>query len=127
MSAFKILLVDDEVELVTAMVERLEMRGIKTDGVTNGNDAIRLIEENRYDAVILDIKMPGLDGRDIMKHIKKMNPDIPVLLFTGHETVEEDEKGLLANSHCCLIKPVSIEVIIEQLNACIKGECKSKD
>lgn len=121
MSTYKILLVDDEEELVTAMVERLEMRGIEADGITNGSEAIKKIEENVYDAAILDIKMPGLDGHDIMKHIKKINPDMPVILLTGHESVEEDEKMLVASSCCCLIKPVSIETLIENLESCIKG------
>jgi len=121
MSAYKILLVDDEEELVAAMVERLEMRGIEVHGITNGSEAIRMIEETVYDAAILDIKMPGLDGHDVMKHIKKINPDMPVILLTGHESVEEEEKTLVASSCSCLIKPVSIEKLLETLEACIKG------
>lgn len=115
MDQLKILLVDDEEELVAAWVERFEMRGMNADGVTNGQDAIRLNEEKEYDAVVLDIKMPGIDGLEIMKQMKNQRPDLPIILITGHKCPDDEDKRMLAHAKDCLVKPVSIDVLIEKI------------
>jgi DNA-binding NtrC family response regulator len=121
MDQINILLVDDEEELVAAWVERFEMRGMNADGVTNGNDAIKLIKEKEYSAVVLDIKMPGMDGLEIMKQMKIEKPDLPVILITGHKCPDEEDKRMLANAQDCLVKPVSIDVLIEKIMQVIKS------
>jgi len=115
MEKIKILCVDDEEDLVSAWVERLNMRGIDAEGMTNGHDAIKRIKEKRFDVVVLDIKMPGIDGHEIMKHIKVERPELPVILITGHECPDEKNKDLRANSYDCLVKPVNIEILIEKI------------
>ena len=122
MDQINVLLVDDEEELIAAWVERIELRGMKAEGVTNGNAAIKLVKEKKFHVVILDIKMPGIDGFEIMKLIKIGRPNLPVILITGHQYSEEEDKGLLADAYDCLVKPVNIDTLVEKIMKAIKTE-----
>lgn len=121
MGDVNVLCVDDEEELVSAWVERLQMRGIDAEGVTNGHDAIQRIKEKPFDVVILDIKMPGISGFEIMKEIKSEKPDLPVILITGHQCHEEENAGMLADSFDCLVKPVNIDILVEKIMKAVKS------
>ena len=121
MGEINVLCVDDEEELVSAWVERLQLRAIDAEGVTNGHDAIRRIKERKFDVVILDIKMPGISGFEIMKLIKSERPELPVILITGHQCQDDENKGLLAGSFACLVKPVSIEILVEKIMKAVKS------
>jgi DNA-binding NtrC family response regulator len=121
MGEINVLCIDDEEELVSAWVERLLMRGIEAEGVTNGHDAIRRVKKKRFDVVILDIKMPGISGLEIMKRIKTEKPDMPVILITGHQCQDEENEGMLAGSFVCLVKPVSIEILVEKIMEAVKS------
>jgi len=111
MNRINVLFVDDEKELVATWVERIKLRGINADGVTNGTDAIQLVKDNKYDIVVLDIKMPGLGGIAIMNEIIKFKPNIQVILITGHQCTEEETKNFPSNAFDCLVKPVDIEIL----------------
>lgn len=121
MGEINVLCVDDEEELVSAWVERLLMRGIDADGVTNGHDAIQRIKEKRFDVVVLDIKMPGISGFEIMKHITTERPELPVILITGHQCRDDENEGMLAGSFDCLVKPVDIEILVEKIMEAVKS------
>lgn len=125
MGDINVLCVDDEEELVSAWVERLQLRGIDAEGVTNGYEAIQLIKEKRFDVVILDIKMPGMSGFEIMKRIKTERQELPVILITGHHCQDDENKGMLAGSFDCLVKPVDIEVLVDKITkAARRGNLK---
>jgi DNA-binding NtrC family response regulator len=121
MEEIHVLCIDDEEELVSAWVERLIMRGIDAEGVTNGHDAMQRVKEKKFDVVILDIKMPGISGFEIMKRIKNQDPDMPVILITGHQCQDEENEGLLAGSFECLIKPIDIEILVEKIMKAVKS------
>lgn len=121
MDQINVLLVDDEEELVTAWVERIELRDMKAVGVTNGNDAIKIIKEKEFDVVVLDIKMPGIDGFEIMKQIKAEKPKLPIILITGHQCTDEEDQEPLADAYDCLVKPVNIEIMIDKIKNAVKG------
>jgi DNA-binding NtrC family response regulator len=121
MEEIHVLCIDDEEELVSAWVERLIMRGIDAEGVTNGHDAMQRVKEKKFDVVILDIKMPGISGFEIMKLIKNQDPDMPVILITGHQCQDEENEGLLAGSFECLIKPIDIEILVEKIMKAVKS------
>lgn len=120
MGEIKVLCIDDEEELVSAWIERLLIRGIYAEGVTDGHEAIRRIKERNFDVVILDIKMPGISGFEIMKRIKTIKPKIPVILITGHQCQEDENEGMLADSFDCLVKPVNIDILVEKIMKAIK-------
>ena len=115
MNHINVLLVDDEEELIAAWVERLEMRGMNAAGATNGQEAIQLIKKNQYNVVVLDIRMPGIDGFEIMKQIKIEQPNLPVILITGHKCPDKEDKRMLSNAQECLVKPVNIDILIEKI------------
>jgi DNA-binding NtrC family response regulator len=121
MEEIRVLCIDDEEELVSAWVERLQMRSIEAEGVTNGQDAIKRVKEKKFDVVILDIKMPGISGFEIMKLIKNEDPDLPVILITGHQCQDEENEALLAGSVECLVKPVDIEILVEKIMKAVKS------
>jgi DNA-binding response OmpR family regulator len=119
MTDMRILIVDDEEELVTTLVERMELRGLQAVGVTTGHEAVGLIEREPFDVVVLDVKMPGEDGVEIMKRIKKIRSDLPVILLTGHMSMEASEEGLKAGAIDYIIKPIQIDDLIAKMKEAI--------
>ncbi len=118
MEPLRILVVDDEVELVDALVERLNLRGFDAHGETHGLEALdRLIDNTPFDVVLLDVRMPGVSGLDVIEVIKSRLPHVQVVMLTGHGSVEDAEKGRRLGAFEYLMKPVKIEKLVEILNA----------
>ncbi|MDL2290746.1 response regulator [Desulfovibrio sp. OttesenSCG-928-F20] len=85
MKKMKLLIVDDEQALCKVLADRLNvLYGISPDACNSGSEALALIEEQDYDVVVLDIEMPGMDGMETLRHIKKIRPRTQVVMFTGH-------------------------------------------
>lgn len=112
MKPMRILVVDDEVDFVTTLVERLQLRSIEAEGVTRGFDALQLIGKKEFDIVLLDVKMPGLGGLEVIKRIKQDHPNLHVILLTGHGSAESAEEGMTAGAFDYLMKPVNIDKLI---------------
>ena len=115
MGELRVLIVDDEGDLVSAMAERLALRGFQIDVATNGDDALRLVREEPLDAAVVDVKMPGLGGLGLLAAIKRAKADLPVILFTGHSSVADAELGMRAGAFDYIIKPVDIDTLAEKL------------
>ncbi len=115
MEQLRVLLVDDEPELVYTVAERLTLRGIEAVALTNGDDALKLLEKKEFDVVVLDVKMPGIDGIDLTKRIKDLYPKIRIILLTGRGSKEESLKGLNEGASDYLVKPIDIETLIEKM------------
>ena len=122
MCEVNVLCIDDEEELVSAWIERLSMRGIEAEGATNGHDAIEHVKKKKFDVVILDLKMPGISGSELMKCIKSEDPDVPVILITGHQCQDEENEVMLAGSFECLVKPVDIDIMVEKIMKAVKNK-----
>ena len=93
-SKVNVLLVDDEEEFIKALSERIRMRDHGSEIAFDGKQALRKIEDKRPDVMVLDLKMPGMDGLEVLRHVKKAYPELPVIILTGHGT-EKDEKEAL--------------------------------
>jgi len=106
------LFVDDEEELVSAVVERLELRGVVARGAVTGTDALRLIEEVEFDVVVLDVKMPGIGGLDVIRRVKSEHPALQVVLLSGHGSTEDVAEGWRLGAFDYLQKPVDIDVLL---------------
>jgi DNA-binding NtrC family response regulator len=117
MEPLRVLFVDDEEELVSAVVERLELRGVEAVGSTSGEAALRLIEERQFDVVVLDVKMPGLGGLDVIRRIKARLPDLEVVLLSGHGSTESVEEGMQLGAFDYLQKPIDIDVLLGLLRS----------
>ncbi len=118
----KILLVDDEIDLVSAIAERLSIRDIEADWAGNAQDALSLAENKAYDLAVLDIKMPKIGGLKLKKLLHEKYPGMKFIFFTGHGSEEEyracsDEKDVVD----CLTKPFNIEVLIEKIQSSCSG------
>ena len=108
----KILWVDDEIELLKSFVFFLEERNYDVDTCNNGNDAIEKVLENKYDMVILDEMMPGLDGLTTLQEIKRINPSIPIIMVTKSEEEGLMDKAIASQIADYLIKPINPNQII---------------
>jgi DNA-binding NtrC family response regulator len=112
----KVLLVDDEEEFVATLAERMRSRGMDVATSNSGNDALELIDRESYDVVILDLKMPGMDGLEALARIKKRQPDIQVVLLTGHATVEKGVEAIKRGALEFLEKPVDLSTLSEVIH-----------
>ncbi|MBI4720748.1 MAG: response regulator [Chitinivibrionia bacterium] len=112
MKPMRILVVDDEIEFVTTLVERLELRSIEAEGVTRGSEALQRIAEKPFDIVLLDVKMPGIGGMEVIRKIKQEHPEMHVILLTGHGSAEAVEEARLAGAFEFLMKPVNIDELL---------------
>ena len=117
MGPIRVLIVDDEGQFVDAVAERLRLRGFDAEGVTNGQDAIEHLSERSYDVVLLDVKMPGLGGLEVIKKAKEEWPGLRVVLITGHGSSQDAEKGLELGAYKYVMKPVNIDDLVRILRA----------
>lgn len=115
MSGEKILLVDDEVEFTSVLAERMEARGIKVETAASGAAAVERVKDTYYDAVVLDLAMPGMDGIETLKHLLAVNPDIQVIFLTGKATLEKAVEAVKLGALDFLEKPVKFEALLDKV------------
>jgi len=112
----KVLLVDDEEEFVETLAERMRTRGMEVSTTNSGADALKLVDDEDFDVVVLDLMMPGIDGLDALKRIKRRRPDIQVVLLTGHATVEKGVEAIKQGALEFLEKPVDLASLTEAIH-----------
>jgi len=113
-----VLLVDDEVPFVEAMERRLAKRGLDVKTAFSGEEALQRLKQLAHvDVIILDVKMPGMDGLETLKQIKKVSPIVEVIMLTGHATVETAIDGMKLGAYDYLMKPADMDVLMEKLTA----------
>ena len=108
----RVLLVDDEVEFVSALAERLNLRGFEAQTATSGVEALRKVDASPPDVVLLDVLMPGMSGLEVMKQIKKDHPQVQVILLTGRGSWDGIQ-GIREGAYDCLMKPIQIEELMQ--------------
>lgn len=113
----KVLFVDDEKEFVRTVSERLISRDVGTYGVYNGEDALELVVQDKPDVMVLDLKMPGLHGVEVLRRTKEIAPDVEVIVLTGHGTSQDMQDCMDLGAYAYMNKPVDIE----ELSATIKA------
>jgi two-component system OmpR family response regulator len=112
----KVLLVDDEEEFVETLAERMRNRGMDVETSNSGSAALDLIDDDSYDVVVLDLKMPGMDGLEALARIKKRRPEIQVVLLTGHATVEKGVEAMKRGALEFLEKPIDLSKLSEVIH-----------
>jgi len=123
-----IMLVDDEVGFVETMGKRLDKRGFKLITAFNGEEALEKLSKNRnLDVIILDVKMPGMDGLETLTEIKKNYPLYEVIMLTGHATIESAIDGLKLGAFDYLMKPCEIEKLVSKVEAAAKKKYDHED
>ena len=112
----KVLIVDDEQDFLETIVKRLLKRQVDATGVDSGREAVRILQEQSFDVVILDVRMPGMDGIETLKEIKKKSPLTEVIMLTGHGSVESGIQGMQLGAFDYVIKPADFEELLEKVN-----------
>ncbi|WP_207262574.1 response regulator [Desulfovibrio sp. Huiquan2017] len=107
----KVLLVDDEVELVSAMAERLGFRDVDADWTDNGESAMEMADKTAYDVAVLDMKMPRLNGLDLMERLAEKHPGMKFIFLSGHGSESDFKAGCAAGCNY-LIKPIQLEELV---------------
>ncbi|MCD4743486.1 MAG: response regulator [Desulfobacteraceae bacterium] len=111
----KVLLVDDEKEFLEIMSERMEARGMQVTTATTASQALSIIEEKSFDAIVMDFQMPGMDGMEALKTIKSKKPELQIILLTGYATVEKTVEAMKVGATDFLEKPADIEALSEKI------------
>jgi DNA-binding NtrC family response regulator len=112
----KVLLVDDEEEFTETLAERMRTRGMDVSTTNSGANALQMVDDENFDVVVLDLKMPGIDGLEALKRIKRRRPDIQVVLLTGHATVEKGVEAMKQGALEFLEKPVDLASLTDAIH-----------
>lgn len=115
MSIAKVLLVDDEKEFTETLSERLQLRGLEVFTASSGVDALDLAAQHRFDAVILDLQMPGMDGIETLESLLAADADQQVIVLTGHGTISKSVEALKAGAADFFEKPIDIQTLSEKI------------
>jgi DNA-binding NtrC family response regulator len=115
-----VLFVDDEVEFLQTLMKRMNKRGVKAFGAASGEEALTWLNHNPVDVIILDVKMPGLDGIQTLREIKKNRPLVEVIMLTGHASLAAASQGMALGAFDYLMKPIAIDELLYKVqDACI--------
>ena len=115
MDKFKVMIVDDELDFLETIVKRLKARNIDVNGVESGYQALEAINDRNFDVVILDVKMPGMDGIETLREMKKKKPLVEVIMLTGHASVESGIQGMQLGAFDYVMKPVALDELLEKM------------
>jgi DNA-binding NtrC family response regulator len=117
MKKMKLMLVDDEERFLTTTQKILSRKGIEAVTATSGATALEILSNTNIHVVILDVKMPGMDGNETLKKIKNRYPLVEVIMLTGHATVESAIDGMKSGAFDFLMKPAEIDELIDKATA----------
>ena len=121
MHKFRVLVVDDELDFLETFVDRLKMRDLDVTGVESGEKALEVLDKQDFDLVILDVKMPGMDGIETLQEMKRRLPLMEVIMLTGHASVESGIEGMKLGAYDYVMKPADIDDLMEKMRkACEK-------
>ena len=117
-----VLIVDDEEELAATIAERLQIRGISARAAADGDSAIELLKTHKVHVVVLDLMMPGIGGLEILKQIKTLNINIPVILLTGYGSKESSKEGINLGAFDCIMKPCNLDDLIGKIHEAARSK-----
>ena len=113
----RLLLVDDEVGYLEVLSKRLGKRNLDVTTANSGQQAIQLLRRNDFDVAVVDLKMPDMDGIDVLKIFKKMDPDLSVIILTGHGSEQAAREGIEKGAFDYLTKPYDLENLLDIIQA----------
>jgi DNA-binding NtrC family response regulator len=125
MKEFKVLMVDDEEDFVTTLSERMKLREVDSEVALDGEQALQRVEDDIPDVMVLDLKMPGIDGLEVLRRVKKAYPQIPVVILTGHGSEKDEAEARRLGAFDYLQKPVDIEKLIKILRKAYKSKVEN--
>jgi len=114
-TTLRVLIVDDEDDFRETIVKRLNARKIQSEGAASGIKALEVLKDKDFDVIVLDVKMPDMDGIETLRHIKKMKPEIEVIMLTGHASVEFGLKGMQLGAFDYVMKPAPLNELLDTI------------
>lgn len=124
MSKIKVLLVDDEKDYVKAMAERMEMRDVSSRVALSGDEALQMVEDDAPDVMVLDLRMPGIDGMEVLERVKREHPRVQVIILSGHGSEKEEEEARRLGAFDFLKKPMDTSDVLTTVRAAWKKGLK---
>ena len=118
-----VLIVDDEVALANTLAQRLQLRNLKVGTAYDGEQALSKLAVDKPDVVVLDLRMPGMHGMEVLREIKKTCPDIQVIILTGHGTDKDEEEAKRLGGFDFLKKPADIEMLAHRIKSAFQEKC----
>ncbi|MFN3533882.1 MAG: response regulator [Desulfatiglandales bacterium] len=115
MGKTRVLLVDDEQGFLSIMRRRLQLRSLEVDTASDGEEALRAVRDTVFDVMILDLRMPGMDGLEVLRRVKEIAPKLPVIILTGHGDSEDEDLAYRLGCFQFLRKPVELDMILESI------------
>jgi DNA-binding NtrC family response regulator len=113
----RVLLVDDEVAFLEALAERLRIRGLEVVCATSGREALDAAEEQIFDAVVLDLAMPGLDGIETLRRLHQLRPELQVMILSGRATVQTAVEAIRMGATDIFEKPTDVETLVQRIRS----------
>ena len=110
-----VLMVDDEVGFVDVLVKRMSKRNLNVTKAYSGTEALQAMRKHDFDVAILDLKMEDMDGIEVLKILKKMDPDLKVIMLTGHGSERAAKDGIKFGAADYLTKPCDLEVLVTKI------------
>ena len=117
MKEFKVLMVDDEEDFVTTLAERMRMRDLSPDIALDGEQALQAVQEDAPDVMVLDLKMPGIDGMEVLRRVRQAYPLVQVIVLTGHGSEQDEQEARRLGAFDYLQKPVEMEKLVRTMRA----------
>ena len=117
---FKVLIAEDEPHLRAAMAKSLKGEGYRVIDCHDGQKALEVFYSEHIDIVITDVMMPRMDGNALTAHIRKVNPDVPILMLTALETIDDKEKGFESGTDDYLVKPILMKELVLRVKALLR-------
>lgn len=127
MGNLELLLVDDEVEFLEPMEVRLTRRQVSCSLAQSGEEALRLLTQKGFDCAVVDVKMPGMDGLELLRRMRKDYPDTAVILLTGHASVELGVQGIELGAFEYLMKPVDLDELLDSIRRAVSDKAPTQD
>lgn len=120
----KVLLVDDEQEFVETLADRLQMRDLEASTAHNGEEALSVVKGEEPDVIVLDLKMPGIDGIEVLRRVKKAYPKVEVIILTGHGSEKDEEEARSLGAFDYVKKPADLDTLVSQIKNAFKQKLK---
>ncbi len=125
MQEFKVLMVDDEEDFVNTLAERMRMRDLSPDLALSGEQALQRVEDDVPDVMVLDLKMPGIDGMEVLRRVRKAYPQVQVVILTGHGSEKDEAEARRLGAFAYLQKPVDMEKLVKTMREAYKKKLES--
>ncbi len=113
--SIRILMVDDEADFIETMAKRFGIRKMPITIASSGKEALRLLGEQEFDVVILDVRMPGMDGLEALKEIRRIAPLTEVIMLTGHASLEAGMQGMNLGAYDYILKPADFDDLLDKV------------